>query len=1098
MPRQNTLILILIGLISSLNLSASSAPQMLTFEASVGLASTFCTDPMDPNNCLAVPSGSTTITIDPNAVEDIVISYRLDNNTGATIVQGSVTDSQFGVIIPAGPTTILPGAVFTETRRFTPPTVPGTYNVTATLVAENSAGNSQVLTADYTIEVLGGDPAIEVFPLVAEGICTDTTDLATCGVAPTSTPSTLTLAPGDIIYLEYRLQNMGTAAVTNHSFTDSRYGLLHDSGATSNPGSDLRFRELVQAPTSPGTYNITVDYQGTDDSGNNFNRSANYTLIVEEPEVEIFVYPILAEDICTDTTDLATCGVAPTSTPTTLTLAPGDIIYLEFRILNTGIVTLTNNDWDDQFYGLLFDDNGTNIRPGADIRFRSLLQAPTSPGIYNINLDYIGEDDFGNSFTASTTYTLIVEAPEVEVFAYPILAEDICTDTTDLATCGVAPTSTPTTLTLAPGDIIYLEFRILNTGIVTLTNNDWDDQFYGLLFDDNGTNIRPGADIRFRSLLQAPTSPGTYNITLDYIGEDDFGNSFTTSTTYTLIVEAPEVEVFAYPILAEDICTDTEDLATCGVAPTSTPSTLTLGPGQKIYLELRIVNTGIVTLTNNDWDDSLYGLLFDDNGTNIRPGNDIRFRQLLDAPSTPGTYNITIGYLGLDDFGNSVSLSTAYTLIVDCALGDEAPPQAVCQDRSYTLGISEMVMISPDQIDDGSTDGCSANLDFQLSQTTFDCSDVGVQTVTLNVRDQANNVSSCTAEITILPNDIFAGNTFCIAVTEDIQGLNNQWIPVFNAQGKRLASIDPGTNTNLAQVRISSRRAATTLLDFQGEPYLGRRITIEFRNAAGQVVQPNDSPVGVRLFYTDEEGDALFAADPGSTGQTLAVLKTDQGCSPMGYDGTGVEMNISNRNGQGCGRNYLQFFTGSFSTFYLFADNDALALPVEWLAFSARVQGQQAVQLDWATASESDNSHFIIERSADGRQFQAIGELAGVGNSSQRQNYSWLDTQPLNGNNFYRLRQVDFSGEEQLSEVRMVSFGSSTSAGLTLFPNPTVDQVYLDGFAGGEVRLYDLQGRLIKSLELTPGAPLSVEELLPGTYLLRAVDETQPLRLIKR
>ena len=73
-----------------------------------------------------------------------------------------------------------------------------------------------------------------------------------------------------------------------------------------------------------------------------------------------------------------------------------------------------------------------------------------------------------------------------------------------------------------------------------------------------------------------------------------------------------------------------------------------------------------------------------------------------------------------------------------------------------------------------------------------------------------------------------------------------------------------------------------------------------------------------------------------------------------------------------------------------------------------------AVKLNWATASEVSNDYFTIYRSSDGLQFEKIGTKDGSGNSSQLINYSFVDEDPLNGISYYRLSQTDFDAHQTI------------------------------------------------------------------------------------
>lgn len=95
------------------------------------------------------------------------------------------------------------------------------------------------------------------------------------------------------------------------------------------------------------------------------------------------------------------------------------------------------------------------------------------------------------------------------------------------------------------------------------------------------------------------------------------------------------------------------------------------------------------------------------------------------------------------------------------------------------------------------------------------------------------------------------------------------------------------------------------------------------------------------------------------------------------------------------------------------------ALPVEWLLFEAAAR-EGGVELHWQTATETNNDHFVVERSLDGRTFQAIATVPGQGNSSAAQAYQFRDRDlpPTAQTLYYRLRQVDFDGAYGFSPIR--------------------------------------------------------------------------------
>jgi hypothetical protein len=114
------------------------------------------------------------------------------------------------------------------------------------------------------------------------------------------------------------------------------------------------------------------------------------------------------------------------------------------------------------------------------------------------------------------------------------------------------------------------------------------------------------------------------------------------------------------------------------------------------------------------------------------------------------------------------------------------------------------------------------------------------------------------------------------------------------------------------------------------------------------------------------------------------------------------------------------------------------ALPVRFTAFTGKANSQD-VLLSWSTATETNNDHFEVEHSADGINYNTIGTVKGSGTSTSIQNYSFKDNEPGNGNNFYRLKQVDNEGNEFYSTVVEKEVKEEVKA-MTVFPNPAKDQ----------------------------------------------------------
>jgi Right handed beta helix region/Secretion system C-terminal sorting domain len=130
-------------------------------------------------------------------------------------------------------------------------------------------------------------------------------------------------------------------------------------------------------------------------------------------------------------------------------------------------------------------------------------------------------------------------------------------------------------------------------------------------------------------------------------------------------------------------------------------------------------------------------------------------------------------------------------------------------------------------------------------------------------------------------------------------------------------------------------------------------------------------------------------------------------------------------------------------------------LPVVLTSYTVKILNQTA-RLDWILSSEKENRKFVIYRSGSDGIFKAIGEVLGLGNTSADRSYSYVDRQPLNGNNYYRLVQVGNDGKEMDLGTRVLAF-SLSAQNLRLYPNPTQGKVNIV-FSSGQYHSMSLSG----------------------------------------
>ncbi len=168
-------------------------------------------------------------------------------------------------------------------------------------------------------------------------------------------------------------------------------------------------------------------------------------------------------------------------------------------------------------------------------------------------------------------------------------------------------------------------------------------------------------------------------------------------------------------------------------------------------------------------------------------------------------------------------------------------------------------------------------------------------------------------------------------------------------------------------------------------------------------------------------------------------------------------------------------------------------MPVRFSGFSVYKQ-QHSSLLKWNTLSEKNNKGFDIERSTDGKSFKTIGHQKSAavnGNSTTQIEYAFTDNQPVTGNNYYRLRQVDFDGMATFSEVKKVTFDGS-AIGIQLFPNPAHEQLTIDCGLADKVVVHNILGQQVEApIQFVDGRyKVNTTALPSGSYLIQIVNGT--------
>ncbi|MCA9434142.1 MAG: hypothetical protein KC978_00055 [Candidatus Omnitrophica bacterium] len=109
------------------------------------------------------------------------------------------------------------------------------------------------------------------------------------------------------------------------------------------------------------------------------------------------------------------------------------------------------------------------------------------------------------------------------------------------------------------------------------------------------------------------------------------------------------------------------------------------------------------------------------------------------------------------------------TCMVNITVADNTDPSAVCSPFMVALDASGMATINASDVDGGSTDNCGVN-SMSVSPDTFDCNDVGANTVTLTVTDASGNMATCMTTVTVMDNTLPSAVCMDATVTLDAMG----------------------------------------------------------------------------------------------------------------------------------------------------------------------------------------------------------------------------------------------------------------------------------------------------------------------------------------
>lgn len=229
---------------------------------------------------------------------------------------------------------------------------------------------------------------------------------------------------------------------------------------------------------------------------------------------------------------------------------------------------------------------------------------------------------------------------------------------------------------------------------------------------------------------------------------------------------------------------------------------------------------------------------------------------------------------------------------------------------------------------------------------------------------------------------------------------------------------------------------------------------------------------------------------PWPTSLTIAELEPATPATETSWDNIGSDRNQYHSISLGGGYGELIVFPAALST----SDRQALennegayfsgTLPVTWLSFTARL-ADQAVLLQWQTASEQNAKDFKVQYSPDGSSWTSLTTLPAAGNSSTIRTYNYARSNPPAGDNYYRILQTDLDGNAHYSSINLVKIPGRQEE-FKLLQNPvTTGMLQISINTSTTLQLFTMDGKLLWKRKYDPGtAEIRLNGYAKGAYIL--------------
>lgn len=181
---------------------------------------------------------------------------------------------------------------------------------------------------------------------------------------------------------------------------------------------------------------------------------------------------------------------------------------------------------------------------------------------------------------------------------------------------------------------------------------------------------------------------------------------------------------------------------------------------------------------------------------------------------------------------------------------------------------------------------------------------------------------------------------------------------------------------------------------------------------------------------------------------------------------------------------------GIADTFVPFICNNTI-LPIELDNFSVSTTKLNYVKINWTTNSEKNNDFFTIERATNNIAWEEIVRIKGAGSANCENSYQFIDKNAKIGENYYRLKQTDFSGVEKTFPPKHINIKPINKT--NLYPTTVTNFLTINNYNGDAIQIYSSEGKLQLNLTKKQSGPIikiDAKNLERGIYYIKIGEET--------